>query len=48
MKRGGAEHGLPADYVLAAIHAIKSVPDPNPQREREERAKLRFDAMRGA
>jgi hypothetical protein len=41
VQRGAAEHGLPEDYVAAVVHAIKSVPDPNPQREREERAKLR-------
>jgi hypothetical protein len=41
VEQGAAEHGLPEDYVAAAIHAIKSVPDPNPQRERDERANLR-------
>jgi AIG2-like family len=34
VERGAAEHYLPADYVVAAIRAVKSVPDPNPQRER--------------
>ena len=29
------------DYVVAAIRAIKSIPDPDPQRERDERVKLR-------
>jgi gamma-glutamylcyclotransferase (GGCT)/AIG2-like uncharacterized protein YtfP len=41
VERGAAEYGLPDDYVVAAIRATKSVPDPNPQRERDERAKLR-------
>jgi gamma-glutamylcyclotransferase (GGCT)/AIG2-like uncharacterized protein YtfP len=41
VERGATEHGLPEDYVVAAIRATKSVPDPNPQRERDERAKLR-------
>ena len=40
--RGAAEHGLPEDYVVAAIRPTKSLPDPNPQRERSERAKLRY------
>ena len=40
--RGAAEHGLPEDYVAAAIRLTKSLPDPNPQRERDERAKLRY------
>ena len=40
--RGAAEHGLPEDYVVAAIRPTKSLPDPNPQRERDERAKLRY------
>jgi hypothetical protein len=38
---GAAEHGLPEDYVVAAIRVTKSVPDPSSQRERDERAKLR-------
>ena len=38
---GAAEHGLLEDYVVAAIRATKSIPDPDPQCERDERAKLR-------
>lgn len=41
VERGAAGHGLPEDYIASAIRATKSVPDPNPQRERDERAKLR-------
>jgi AIG2-like family len=41
VERGAAEHGLPEGYVTAAIHTIKSVSDPKPEREREERAKVR-------
>ncbi len=40
--RGASEHGLPEDYVAGAIRPTKSIPDPNPQRERDERAKLRY------
>jgi hypothetical protein len=39
--RGAVEYGLPEDYVVAAIRATKSLPDPELQRERDERAKLR-------
>lgn len=41
VERGAAEYGLPGDYVVAAIRATKSSLDPDPQRERDERAKLR-------
>ena len=40
--RGAAQHGLPDDYVATTIRPTKSLPDPNPQRERDERAKLRY------
>jgi hypothetical protein len=41
VERGAAEHGLPEGYVAAVIHDIKPVSDPKPEREREERAKVR-------
>jgi hypothetical protein len=41
VQQGAEEHGLPEDYVVAAIRATKPVLDPDLQREREERAKLR-------
>ena len=34
--RGAAEHGLPKNYVAEAIRPTKSLPDPHPQRERDE------------
>ncbi len=41
VERGAVEYGLPEDYVVAAIRATKSLSDPDLQRERDERAKLR-------
>ncbi|HEV7276548.1 MAG TPA: hypothetical protein VGN80_09700 [Devosiaceae bacterium] len=40
--RGAGEHALPADYVAGHIECVVSIDDPDLERDRDERAKLRF------
>jgi gamma-glutamylcyclotransferase len=38
---GAQEHGLPPDYIATSIGPVLAVQDPKPEREQEERAKVR-------